>query len=189
MTAQSPPPPLPAMSDADKVKEVQAYVEKGYQLKLNLDPANPEDQLKEQQEIDKNQGILAEVQGKLKTDAERGLKGDETDLVQRRETYGANYCPPPDPESIFALMYEALKDVTIIMLLCCGVIELPLGIAFHEEEDPAPGWIEGVALLGTVAVVVVVNGFLDFKKQMQFRALNAANEGALACALYAMLSF
>ena len=34
-----------------------------------------------------------------------------------------------------------------------------------------------MALLVTVAVVVLVNGVLDFKKQMQFRALNAANSG------------
>ena len=63
------------------------------------------------------------------------------------------------------------------MLLGCGILELVIGITMHGDGD-TPGWLEGVALLVTVAVVVLVNAVLDFQKQMQFRALNAANEQA-----------
>lgn len=76
-----------------------------------------------------------------------------------------------------ALILGALDDITIQMLLVCGIFELGLGLGFHDDDAPTPGWLEGVALLVTVAVVVLVNAVLDFKKQMQFRALNAANDG------------
>ena len=76
-----------------------------------------------------------------------------------------------------ALILNALDDITIKMLLGCGILELVIGITMHGDGD-TPGWLEGVALLVTVAVVVLVNAVLDFQKQMQFRALNAANEQA-----------
>ena len=75
-----------------------------------------------------------------------------------------------------ALIVGALDDITIQMLLVCGIFELGLGLGFHDDDAPTPGWLEGVALLVTVTVVVLVNAVLDFQKQMQFRALSAAND-------------
>lgn len=38
-------------------------------------------------------------------------------------------------------------------------------------EPVNPGWIEGVAILGAVAIVVLVTAFNDWKKEKQFRGL------------------
>jgi Ca2+-transporting ATPase len=97
----------------------------------------------------------------------------------RQAHFGRSFVPPPPPESIFALIVGALDDITIQMLLVCGIFELGLGLGFHDDDAPTPGWLEGVALLVTVTVVVLVNAVLDFQKQMQFRALSAANDDSV----------
>ena len=45
-----------------------------------------------------------------------------------------------------------------------------------QEEEPA--WVEGVAILGTVAVVVFVTAYLEYSKELQFQKLNAGGLGA-----------
>jgi len=44
--------------------------------------------------------------------------------------------------------------------------------AHHElEQAEEHGWIDGVAILGAVAVVVMVSAVNDWKKERQFRSL------------------
>lgn len=45
-----------------------------------------------------------------------------------------------------------------------------------EGEDEA-GWIEGVAILVSVVVVVLVTAFNDYTKEKQFRGLQSRIEG------------
>ena len=40
-----------------------------------------------------------------------------------------------------------------------------------EEEDHASDWIEGVAILIAVIIVVLVTAFNDWSKEKQFRGL------------------
>jgi len=49
-------------------------------------------------------------------------------------------------------------------------------ISANEEEDMF-GWIEGVAILFAVVVVVVVTAFNDWSKERQFRGLQSKIEG------------
>ena len=44
-------------------------------------------------------------------------------------------------------------------------------IAEPEEEDHASDWIEGVAILIAVIIVVLVTAFNDWSKEKQFRGL------------------
>ena len=47
----------------------------------------------------------------------------------------------------------------------------------HEEGEEEAGWIEGVAILISVAVVVFVTAFNDYTKEKQFRGLQSRIEG------------
>ena len=169
-TTYQPEPETAAMEIGDlrDAKAAQKIVEKGFGKKIEHGDESPE-----------MAAALPIIAGKLGSDVSQGLPLDAVE--EKRRHYGENYCEPPPPHSIFFFMMEAFKDVTIILLSICGAINLPIGIAFHDPDDPAPGWAEGVALLGTVTVVVLTNAIIDFKKQMQFRALNSANEGTLFC--------
>ncbi|GME77985.1 unnamed protein product [Ambrosiozyma monospora] len=80
-----------------------------------------------------------------------------------------------------------LKDKTLIVLSIAAVISLALGLyhtfAFKTDYDEDTGkakpkveWVEGVAIIVAVAVVVFVGGGNDFNKQRQFMKLNAQKE-------------
>ena len=47
----------------------------------------------------------------------------------------------------------------------------------HDEGEEEAGWIEGVAILISVAVVVIVTAFNDYTKERQFRGLQSRIEG------------
>lgn len=47
----------------------------------------------------------------------------------------------------------------------------------HDEGEEKAGWIEGVAILISVVVVVVVTAFNDYTKERQFRGLQNRIEG------------
>lgn len=80
-------------------------------------------------------------------------------------------------------MWEALQDVTLIILEVAAVISLALAFykppedaegdpAAHDEGESEAGWIEGAAILVSVIVVVLVTAFNDWSKEKQFRGTN-----------------
>lgn len=59
-----------------------------------------------------------------------GLMGDPTDLEKRREVYGRNIIPPKKPKTFLQLVWEALQDVTLIILEIAALISL--GLSFYQ---------------------------------------------------------
>ncbi|XP_041744430.1 plasma membrane calcium-transporting ATPase 1 isoform X3 [Coregonus clupeaformis] len=131
-----------------------------------------------------------DVQGlcrRLKTSPIEGLSGNPVDLEKRHTAFGKNFIPPKQPKSFLALVWEALQDVTLIILEIAAVISL--GLSFYhppggdselcgetapgveDEGEAQAGWIEGAAILFSVAIVVLVTAFNDWSKEKQFRGL------------------
>ncbi|XP_045780109.1 plasma membrane calcium-transporting ATPase 3 isoform X10 [Maniola jurtina] len=124
---------------------------------------------------------------KLYTSPTDGLSGTKADLQHRREVFGSNLIPPKPPKTFLTLVWEALQDVTLIILEVAAVVSL--GLSFYkpseDESDPAHldeeeahyQWIEGLAILISVIVVVIVTAFNDYTKERQFRGLQSRIEG------------
>ena len=55
-----------------------------------------------------------------------GLSGDKGDLEHRRDVFGSNVIPPRPPKTFLELVWEALQDVTLIILQLAAVISLAL---------------------------------------------------------------
>lgn len=96
------------------------------------------------------------------------------DLTQREQFYGRNFVEPATPKSFLELMWDAFQDVTMIILTIAGIISLILGLTV--DHDPSTGWIEGASILVAVLIVTLVTAGNDYKKEKQFRALNAIKE-------------
>lgn len=62
-----------------------------------------------------------------------GLSGSAVDMEHRRETFGSNVIPPKPPKTFFRLVWEALQDVTLIILECAAIVSL--GLAFYSPAD------------------------------------------------------
>uniref|UniRef100_A0A1A9ZJV0 Cation-transporting P-type ATPase N-terminal domain-containing protein n=1 Tax=Glossina pallidipes TaxID=7398 RepID=A0A1A9ZJV0_GLOPL len=131
------------------------------------------------------QGGISEICKKLYTSPNEGLSGSKLDIEHRRETFGSNVIPPKPPKTFLTLVYEALQDVTLIILEIASLVSL--GLSFYkpadedtpvlQEEEDHYGWIEGLAILISVIVVVLVTAFNDYSKERQFRGLQNRIEG------------
>uniref|UniRef100_M3ZT82 Calcium-transporting ATPase n=1 Tax=Xiphophorus maculatus TaxID=8083 RepID=M3ZT82_XIPMA len=129
---------------------------------------------------------------RLKTSAIDGLSGQPADIEKRRDVFGQNLIPPKKPKTFLQLVWEALQDVTLIILEVAAVISL--GLSFyrppdterqhcgkaagggHDETEAEAGWIEGAAILLSVICVVLVTAFNDWSKDKQFRGLQSRIE-------------
>nr|DBA31044.1 TPA: hypothetical protein GDO54_006958 [Pyxicephalus adspersus] len=145
--------------------------------------------------LQKIQECCGDVYGlcsRLKTSPHEGLNGNLTDLERRQEVFGKNVIPPKKPKTFLQLVWEALQDVTLIILEIAAIISL--GLSFYrppsgdnasicgeasgaiEEEEGEAGWIEGGAILVSVVCVVLVTAFNDWSKEKQFRGLQSRIE-------------
>ncbi|XP_029333480.1 plasma membrane calcium-transporting ATPase 4 isoform X3 [Mus caroli] len=143
-------------------------------------------------QISAHYGGVQEICTRLKTTPIEGLSGNPADLEKRRLVFGKNVIPPKRPKTFLELVWEALQDVTLIILEIAAIISLVLSfyrppggdneICGHiasspeEEEEGETGWIEGAAILASVIIVVLVTAFNDWSKEKQFRGLQSRIE-------------
>ena len=62
-----------------------------------------------------------------------GLTGAAADVRRRLEVFGSNVIPPKPPKSFLELVWEAIQDVTLIILIVAAAISLAL--SFMHVED------------------------------------------------------
>uniref|UniRef100_A0A1A8F661 Calcium-transporting ATPase n=1 Tax=Nothobranchius korthausae TaxID=1143690 RepID=A0A1A8F661_9TELE len=136
-----------------------------------------------------------DIQGlcnRLKTSPVDGLSGQPADIEKRKTVFGKNLIPPKKPKTFLQLVWEALQDVTLIILEVAAIISL--GLSFYhppdaqrencgkaaggveDENESEAGWIEGAAILLSVICVVLVTAFNDWSKEKQFRGLQSRIE-------------
>uniref|UniRef100_A0A7N8X6Q8 Calcium-transporting ATPase n=1 Tax=Mastacembelus armatus TaxID=205130 RepID=A0A7N8X6Q8_9TELE len=144
------------------------------------------------QKIQDSYGDTEGLCQRLQSNITDGLSGDPTDLDRRHQTFGQNFIPPKKPKTFLELVWEALQDVTLIILEAAAIISL--GLSFYhppgkesescgnvsggaeDEGEADAGWIEGAAILLSVVCVVLVTAFNDWSKEKQFRGLQSRIE-------------
>ncbi|XP_064778917.1 plasma membrane calcium-transporting ATPase 3-like isoform X1 [Oncorhynchus masou masou] len=129
---------------------------------------------------------------RLKTSPADGLSDNPSDLEKRGQVFGQNFIPPKKAKSFLELVWEALQDVTLIILEIAAIISLALSFyqppgeeseacgnlasGAEDEGEAEAGWIEGAAILLSVVCVVLVTAFNDWSKEKQFRGLQSRIE-------------
>lgn len=72
------------------------------------------------------------------------MSGAQKDLEERRAVFGCNVIPPKPPKTFLQLVWEALQDVTLIILEVAAIISLALAFykppAGDEDEEIAGEW-------------------------------------------------
>ncbi|XP_039655002.1 plasma membrane calcium-transporting ATPase 2-like isoform X5 [Perca fluviatilis] len=152
-------------------------------------------ELRSAEAVNKIQDAHGDVQGicrRLKTSPIEGLSGNPVDLEKRHAAFGKNFIPPKKAKTFLQLVWEALQDVTLIILEIAAIISL--GLSFYhppggdseacgqvaggveDEGEAQAGWIEGAAILFSVIIVVLVTAFNDWSKEKQFRGLQSRIE-------------
>ena len=109
------------------------------------------------------------IQGLCKTLSTSKSKGiDSKSIPRRQQEFGKNEGFKPTRDSIFDIIWDSLQDTVIQILICASFISLIIGTL----QDPESGWIEGVAILIAVIIVVTVTTSNDYVKDGKFIKLS-----------------
>ncbi|KAK0644103.1 hypothetical protein B0T16DRAFT_417148 [Cercophora newfieldiana] len=107
-------------------------------------------------------------------------KGDQ--YADRKRIFGEHRLPERESKSFLQLAWIALQDRVLILLSVAAVVSLALGLyqtfgtTHHHNEGAKVEWIEGVAIIIAIAIVVIVGALNDWQKERQFRRLNQKKE-------------
>jgi len=106
----------------------------------------------------------------------------------RKRVFSDNRLPERKPKSIFQLAWMAYNDKVLILLTFAAIISLALGLyqtfgQKHEPGEPKVEWIEGVAIMVAIIIVVVVGAINDWQKESQFVKLNKKKDNRLVKAV------
>jgi len=128
-----------------------------------------------EQSVVENYNNLVKLGGQLQlcamlgVDVTKGLSKQQ--VLNMREKFGRNEFPESPMDSYLKLLIGALSDTTLLILLGAATVSLIVGAL----EDPAEGWIEGIAIFIAIALVANISAGNDYSKQLQFIALEASS--------------
>lgn len=100
----------------------------------------------------------------------------------RKRVFKDNRLPAKKSLIIWMLFWNAFNDRILLLLTAAAVISLALGIYEAVGQPYEPGqpqsvdWVEGLAILVAVILVVLVTGLNDYRREKQFVQLNAKKE-------------
>ncbi|KLT44250.1 calcium-translocating P-type ATPase [Cutaneotrichosporon oleaginosum] len=198
-----PPPPMSHLDPEKDTTDPTPYAEKPSRLAMLVDPKSLEDLEKiggvsgllNGLGVDPNLGLCTDGSnaGAPRSSSDMPGQGAQwrTSLEDRRRVYGQNDLPNRPSKTLLQLMWIAFKDKVIILLSVVAVISLALGLyndlgGVHElmYSDNCPqgcyppkvDWIEGVAIIVAVLIVVLVGSINDWQKERQFKLLNDKRE-------------
>ncbi|KAB2613258.1 calcium-transporting ATPase 9 [Pyrus ussuriensis x Pyrus communis] len=118
-------------------------------------------------------GGVKGISALLKSNVEKGIHGDEPDVVKRKEVFGSNTYPRKKGRSFWRFLWEAWQDLTLIILIIAAVVSLALGLKTEGLEE---GWYDGASIFFAVFLVIVVTAVSDYRQSLQFQNLNAEKQ-------------
>ncbi|KAG0484024.1 hypothetical protein HPP92_012108 [Vanilla planifolia] len=107
------------------------------------------------------------ISRKLSVKLEDGVK--TSDLSIRRKVFGANQFPEKPARTFWMFIWDALQDLTLIILMICAAVSIGVGLA---TEGWPKGMYDGLGIILSIFLVVTVTAVSDYKQSLQFRDLD-----------------
>ena len=107
-----------------------------------------------------------------------GARRLEHYFTDRRRIFKDNRLPEKKAKSILQLAWLAYNDKVLILLTVAAVVSLALGIyqSVAKINGESVQWVEGVAIMVAIIIVVTVGALNDWQKERQFVKLNKKKE-------------
>ncbi|KAJ8612643.1 hypothetical protein MRB53_037379 [Persea americana] len=101
-------------------------------------------------------------------------------FADRKRVFKDNRLPERKSKGLLLLMWQTYNDKVLILLSIAAVVSLAIGI--YQSVDATDGeapveWVEGVAIMVAIIIVVIVGALNDWQKERQFVKLNRKKEG------------
>lgn len=119
---------------------------------------------------------LAQVDSKESSVSVQRPAPDEA-FYDRKRVFKDNRLPEKKGKNLLQLMWITYNDKVLILLSIAAAISLAVGLyqtfgTKHTAENPPIEWVEGVAIIVAIVIVVVVGSLNDWQKELQFVKLN-----------------
>lgn len=115
----------------------------------------------------KNHGGVEGVARKLSVSFNHGVVIKE--IEARQKIYGVNRYAEKPTKSFLSFVWDALQDLTLIILMVCAVVSMFVGIA---TEGWPKGMYDGLGIILSIFLVVSVTAVSDYRQSLQFRKLD-----------------
>lgn len=109
------------------------------------------------------EGISKKINVSLKTGA------STRDLLMRQEVYGINRYVEKPSRSFWMFLWDALQDLTLMILIFCAVVSVAVGLA---TEGWPRGIYDGLGICLCIVLVVTVTAISDYRQSLQFKDLD-----------------
>jgi len=91
------------------------------------------------------------------------------DAEHRQNIYGCNRHAEKPPRSFWMFVWDAMQDLTLIILMACSFVSVGVGIV---TEGWPKGMYDGVGIILSILLVVFVTSISDYKQSLQFKDLD-----------------
>jgi len=109
----------------------------------------------------------------LGTDLKAGLSSTKISALE--SSYGRNVFEYPAPDGLLKLIINAFGDLTVRILTVASLVSLGIGAGMEDHREEY-GYLEGIAILLVVMVVVCLQAGIDYTKEKKFRQLNSVKD-------------
>ena len=130
---------------------------------------------RDKKEIETEYGSVDQLLSKLFSHKLKGLT--QARVEKSRKQFGRNKVEPPPPKSFLYLMWDAFKDLTMMILFFSSIVSIILTTTVKDPSELE--WIDGVAILGAVFIVIMVIACNNYSKERQYRKLNAVKNNKI----------
>ncbi|KAJ5047559.1 uncharacterized protein L3040_003382 [Drepanopeziza brunnea f. sp. 'multigermtubi'] len=120
---------------------------------------------------------ITRVGSKESGDTPRRAQNSDDSYFDRKRIFNDNRLPVKKGKSLLEIMWITYNDKVLILLSIAAAISLGVGLyqtfgTKHDAEHPKIEWVEGVAIIVAIVIVVVVGSLNDYQKERQFVKLN-----------------
>ncbi|KAM1185033.1 hypothetical protein ACFX13_014653 [Malus domestica] len=115
----------------------------------------------------KSHGGIHGILRKVSVSVDEGVK--DSNIAIRQNVYGLNRYKEKPPRTFLVFVWEALQDLTLMILMVCAVVSIGVGIA---TEGWPKGTYDGLGILISIILVVTVTAISDYKQSLQFKDLD-----------------
>ncbi|KAK3020763.1 hypothetical protein RJ639_047891 [Escallonia herrerae] len=106
---------------------------------------------------------------KLSTSTTNGISTSEDSLNRRKNVYGINKFTETPVKGFWVFVWEALQDMTLMILAFCAFVSLIVGIT---TEGWPKGAHDGLGIVASILLVVFVTATSDYRQSLQFKDLD-----------------
>lgn len=131
--------------------------------------------------------VLAKTDSHAAADHHKKHHGDDH-YTSRKRVFSDNRLPEKKGKSLLELMWITYNDKVLILLSIAAVVSLAIGLyqTFGQAHKPGEAkveWVEGVAIIVAIVIVVMVGSLNDYQKERQFAKLNKKKQDRLVKAI------